>query len=138
AELAFGVAIGVLFGEVFSNLFGTGPVQIAVVLLLAVLVARLIDAGQMLAMQAGVQSVVVVALPAHLFGVTGGLDRWLDAVIGGVVALAVAALLPIDVRKQVRTLARSALLEGSRTLARVARGLVESDHGVVGEALGEA
>ena len=138
AELAFGVAIGVFFGEAFSALFGSGPIQIGVVLVLAVLVARLIDAGQMLAIQAGVQSVVVVALPGYLFGVTGAMDRWLDAVIGGVVALAVAALLPIDVRKQVRSLARAALQEVSRTLGGVARGLAAQDPTAVGDALVQA
>lgn len=138
AELAFGVAIGVAFGEGFSAVFGTGPVQIGVVLIIAVLAARLIDAGQMLAIQAGVQAVVVVALPAYVFGATGGLDRWLDALVGGAVALVVASLLPIDVRKQVRSLARASLLEVAQTLEGVSRGLDDRNNSTVGEALVQA
>src|SRR5690625_241145 len=138
AELAFGVAIGVAFGEVFSSLFGSGPVQIGVVLVLAVLAARLLDAGQVLAIQAGVQSVVVVALPWYMLGDAGGLDRWLDALVGGSVALLVAALLPVDVRKQVRSLARASLLEVAQTLEAVAKGLDERDNSTVGDALVQA
>ena len=138
AELAFGVAIGVAFGEVFSSLFGSGPVQIGVVLVLAVLAARLLDAGQVLAIQAGVQSVVVVALPWYMLGDAGGLDRWLDALVGGSVALIVAALLPVDVRKQVRSLARASLLEVAQTLEAVAKGLDERDNSTVGDALVQA
>ena len=102
AELALGVTLGVALGEVFSDLFGSGPVQIAVVLALAVSVARMIDGAQMFAMQAGVQSIVIVALPSAL---SGGVGRWVDALIGGSVALLVATLLPIDVRRRARALA---------------------------------
>lgn len=138
AELALGVAIGVAFGELFSSLFGSGPVQIGVVLILAVLAARLLDAGQVLAIQAGVQSVVVVALPWYMLGDSGGLDRWLDAIVGGSVALVVAALLPVDVRKQVRSLARASLLEVAQTLEAVANGLDERDRSTVGDSLVQA
>src|SRR5699024_1002662 len=132
AELAIGVAIGVGFGEIFGSIFGTGPIQIAVVLVLAVLSARLIDAGEMLAIQAGVQAVVVVALPPWLFGAGSWMERWLDALVGGAVALAVAALLPVDVRREVRSLARSALLEVSQTLGSVSRGLAAHDYALIG------
>lgn len=138
AELAFGVTIGVALGEVFSAVFGSGPIQIGVVLVLAVVAARLIDAGQMLAMQAGVQAVVVVAFPADLFGMTSGFGRWLDALIGGSMALLIAALAPIDVRGKARALAASAMREIARTLAAVARGIREHDPDIIDDALVQA
>ncbi|HLS15784.1 MAG TPA: FUSC family protein [Beutenbergiaceae bacterium] len=138
AELALGVTIGVALGELFSTWFGTGPVQIAVVLALAVSAARLIDAGQMLAMQAGVQAVVVVALPADMFGTATGFGRWTDALIGGSIALLTAVLIPIDVRRKARSLASSAMREIAQTLIGVAHGLRELDRDLIEDALVQA
>ncbi|SED51291.1 FUSC family protein [Ruania alba] len=136
AELALGVTVGVALGELVGALIGSGPVQIAVVLAMAVAIARLIDGAAMFAMQAGVQAVVVVALPATLGG--DGVGRWLDALIGGAVALLVAALLPVDVRRRVRVLASSGLTEIALTLADVARGMREGDEEIVDDALTRA
>lgn len=136
AELAFGVSVGVAFGEVFKLVFGSGPIQIAVVLALAVSVARLIDGAPMLAMQAGVQSVVVVALPVAAGG--SGFGRWSDALVGGAMALLVAALLPLDVRRRAQRLAESGLAEIAGTLSGVARGIRAGQAGVVDEALTRA
>lgn len=133
AELALGVTLGVAFGEVFAYLFGTGPVQIALVLAIAVALARLLDAGQMFAMQAGVQAVVVVALSTTLGG--DGWGRWLDALIGGAAALAVSALLPIDVRRRARALASGGMSEVAETLQAVAKGLRLGDERVINDAL---
>ena len=136
AELALGVSVGVAFGELFAALFGTGPVQIAVVLALAVAVARLIDGATMFGMQAGVQSVVVVALPGMLGG--GGFPRWTEALVGGSMALLVAILLPLDVRRRAQRLAESGMTEIALTLEDVARGIRTSDPDVVDDALTRA
>src|SRR5699024_11275356 len=63
---------------------------ISFVLLLATAAARFLDRGLMLTMQAGVQAIVVVALPVQASG--GPMTRWVDALIGGLMALAAAAL----------------------------------------------
>lgn len=136
AELALGVSVGVAFGELFAYLFGSGPVQIAIVLALAVSLARLIDGATMFGMQAGVQSVVVVALPAIVGG--GGFTRWTDALAGGSMALLVAILLPLDVRRRARRLAEAGMTEIALTLDDVARGVRTSDAGVVDDALTRA
>ncbi|WP_165962965.1 FUSC family protein [Occultella glacieicola] len=133
AELALGVTLGVALGEVFAHLFGTGPVQIAVVLALAVSVARLIDGAQMLAMQAGVQAVVIVGFSTTLVG--GGVGRWLDALIGGALALLTAALLPLDVRRRARALAAEGMGELAITASDVARGIRLGDPDVLNDAL---
>ncbi|CAM3343342.1 aromatic acid exporter family protein [Occultella aeris] len=133
AELALGVTLGVAFGEVFAHLFGTGPVQIAVVLALAVSVARLVDGAQMLAMQAGVQAVVIVGFSTTLLG--GGVGRWLDALIGGALALLTAALLPLDVRKRAQSLAASGMAELAITAEDLARGIRLADPEVLNDAL---
>ena len=136
AELALGVSVGVGFGELFAYLFGSGPIQIAVVLALAVSIARLIDGATMFGMQAGVQSVVVVALPTIVGG--GGFGRWTEALVGGAMALLVAILLPLDVRRRAQRLAESGMTEIALTLEDVARGIRTGEEHLVDDALTRA
>lgn len=133
AELAIGVAVGVLLGDLLVHVIGTGPVQIAVVLTLAALVARFIDRGALLATQAGVQAIVIVGLPAAQAG--SPLGRWTDAAVGGALALAVAALSPQDPRRRVRSLAEEAVHEIAEVLRFLVRGLTERSEDDVEEAL---
>ena len=119
AELAIGVAVGVLAGDLLVHLIGNGPVQVAVVLAIAVLVARFLDRGDLLAIQAGVQAVVVVVLPPTAAGPVG---RWVDALVGGLIALVVAALSPQDPRRRVRAVAEEAMTELADLLQVLARG----------------
>lgn len=136
AELALGVSVGVAFGELFAHVFGAGPIQIAVVLALAVSLARLLDGATMFGMQAGVQSVVVVALPTMVGG--GGFPRWTEALVGGSMALLVAILLPLDVRRRAHRLAESGMTEIALTLEDLARGIRTGDPEVVDDALARA
>lgn len=90
-EVMVGVAIGVLIGDVFAHLFGSGVLQLLVVIVLAMTIASLFGAGLLITIQAGVQAAIIttlVAAPGQAF------TRWLDAVIGGSVALLISALVP--------------------------------------------
>ena len=91
AEVTLGVAVGVFVADLFVLLAGSGAWQLAFVVTLSMSVAFLLDAGRLLVTQAAVQSIVVVAL---LPDPEAGLTRWSDAVIGGVVALAAATVVP--------------------------------------------
>lgn len=53
-EVAIGVAVGVGVGDLFLRFFGTGPWQIAVVGVVAMSLATLLGAGQIMITQAGV------------------------------------------------------------------------------------
>ncbi|RMI13351.1 FUSC family protein [Cellulomonas triticagri] len=122
AELAVGVAIGVGLGDLVVHGIGTGPWQVALVLAGAALLARFLDRGPMLTTQAGVQAIVIVGLPA--VGAAGGpVGRWTDALVGGLVALAVAALTPSDPRRRPRAQGRAAVEELAGMLRLLARGL---------------
>src|SRR5699024_2915867 len=77
AELAVGVSLGVAFGELVAHLLGTGPLQIVAVIVIASLLARFVDRGAMLTVQAGVQGIVIVALPA-IGTADGAAGRWID------------------------------------------------------------
>jgi uncharacterized membrane protein YgaE (UPF0421/DUF939 family) len=91
AEVTAGVALGVGIGDLFVRWVGTGWWQIAVVVTLAMSAAILLDAGALIVTQAGVQSVVVTTL---LPNPHAGLSRWLDAVVGGGVAIVAATIVP--------------------------------------------
>lgn len=91
AELVVGVALGVLVGDAFVYVFGSGVWQIAVVAAVAMTLATFVGAGLLLTIQAGVQAILVttfVAAPDQAF------SRWLDAAVGGVVAIGLAMVAP--------------------------------------------
>ena len=93
-ELALGVAVGITIADLIVLGTGTGPWQVALVVGLAVTVALFLGGGQILVNQAAVSAVLVAALPAP--DLAQSLDRALDALIGGGIALAANALFPAD------------------------------------------
>ncbi|PJI95089.1 FUSC family protein [Luteimicrobium subarcticum] len=123
-ELAIGVAIGVGLGDAVTHVIGSGAWQVALVLAVSALLARFIDRGPLLTTQAGVQAVVIVLLPP-----TPGApaSRFVDALVGGGVALAVAAFSPNDPRRRLSALAQEAVEELRETLDLLARSLQERD-----------
>jgi uncharacterized membrane protein YgaE (UPF0421/DUF939 family) len=134
AELAIGVALGVALGDVVVQLIGSGPWQIALVLVVATLTARFLDRGVTFTTQAGVQALVIVGLPS--LGASGGaFGRWSDAAVGGAVALAVTALTPNDPRRRVRAQARTATIELVGMLRALGRGLSTRSADAVEDAL---
>jgi uncharacterized membrane protein YgaE (UPF0421/DUF939 family) len=93
-ELALGVAVGIAIADLIVLGTGTGPWQVAVVVGLAVTVALFLGGGRILVNQAAVSAVLVAALPAP--DLAQSLERFLDALIGGGIALAANALFPAD------------------------------------------
>ena len=91
AEVTVGIALGVLIGDVFANVFGTGGWQVLLAVVVAMTLAIVLDASPLLITQAGVQSAIVTTLAPSA---GAGLGRWLDAVCGGLVALVAAAVVP--------------------------------------------
>ena len=91
AEVTIGVAIGVFLADLLLLLIGTGPWQVTVLVALAMCLTLLLNTTPLLVTQAAVQGIVVVtfaAAPGY------ALTRWLDALIGGAVALVAAAVVP--------------------------------------------
>ena len=90
-EVTLGVAVGVAVADIFVRVVGSGTWQIAVIVALSMTAAVLLAGGALIVTQAAVQSVVVVTL---LPTPSAGFSRWLDALIGGAVALAAAMIAP--------------------------------------------
>ena len=95
-ESVIGILVGITLAEILLLLVGTGIWQIALVLFATLLVARLVSPSNAFAVAAGVQSMLVMLLPPPDGGV---FVRSIDGIIGGVLALAVTALIPRDPRR---------------------------------------
>lgn len=131
-EVTVGVAIGVLVGDLIVTVLGTGPWQMAVVVVLAMAIAIVVSSGQLLVIQAGVQSVFIVALVADQ---SAALSRWLDAVVGGAVALAIGAIAPTSPVRRPRAEAARTVRRVVSTLRDVATALRTEDRALASAAL---
>lgn len=125
AELVVGVSLGVLVGDLLIASIGSGPWQIALVVALAMTIAVFADGATLLVGQAGSSAVLVATLVPP--GDAGGFDRCIDALIGGVVGVAVAAVLPTDPVAPARRAARDLLDELAGVLLGTAAALRERD-----------
>ncbi len=93
AEQVLGILIGVALSDALSLLLGKGLWQLVVVLLVVFVVGRAVSPNPAFAVAAAVPSALVVILPVPEGGPFG---RTLDALVAGVIALLVTALIPRD------------------------------------------
>jgi uncharacterized membrane protein YgaE (UPF0421/DUF939 family) len=132
-ELVLGVAIGIGIGDTLILLIGTGPWQIGLIVVLAVLVATAVGGGPPLVVQSASSAVLV----ATLTSATGlPWTRFFDALVGGGVGLAVmTVLLPLNPLSVVRRSADPALRALADGLHQLAAALTERDQDEVEQVL---
>jgi uncharacterized membrane protein YgaE (UPF0421/DUF939 family) len=135
AEVMVGVAVGVGVGDLFVKVFGTGVPQLVFVVALAMSVAVLLGAGNLMVTQAGVQAAMVTTL---LPDPGAGFSRWLDAALGGAVALAAATIAPAAAIRRPRQQASAVLNELASLLVATADGLRNHDESDLTDALRRA
>ncbi len=96
-ELVVGVAVGVLIADLLVAWIGSGVLQIAVVVALSMSAAVFLGSGAVMVSQAATSAVLVVTLIPPTQGEPFNVDRFVDALIGGGIGLAVGILvLPIN------------------------------------------
>jgi uncharacterized membrane protein YgaE (UPF0421/DUF939 family) len=96
ADTVLGIVLGVAVSDALSLALGKGLWQLLVVLVVVFVVGRAVSSNPAFAVAAAVPSALVVILPV----VDGGpFGRTLDALIGGLIALAATALIPRDPRR---------------------------------------
>ena len=135
-ELVAGVCIGIGIGDVLISAIGSGAWQIALVVALAMSAAILLDGGPVITIQSAVSAVLVATL--YFPGQTSGVSRMVDALIGGALGLAVAALLPADPLTDAHRNAGRLLGELASALHGVARAIREGDADRAAEVLSRA
>ena len=123
-EIGAGASIGVGIGELILLGLGAGAWQLALALLLAALIGRLLDRGDLFTIQSGVNAMVVVGMGTTLTPDGGaGPSRMIDALVGAAVALVFAILLPGDVLNRPRRYVGNLLTELAAVFGMLGEGL---------------
>jgi uncharacterized membrane protein YgaE (UPF0421/DUF939 family) len=124
-ELVIGVAVGLMVADLLVLVIGNGTLQIAVVVLLAMAAAVFFGGGTILINQAAVSAILVVVLqpPGAVFAP----DRFIDALIGGGVALAINYLFPVNPERLVARAAAPVFDELAAVLEEISAVLEEGD-----------
>jgi uncharacterized membrane protein YgaE (UPF0421/DUF939 family) len=133
-EIALGVAVGIGVADLLIRWIGTGAVQIAVVVLLASVAVVLLGGGPLVAAQAGSSAVLVAALPSS----GAGPYRFVDALVGGGVGLAVLIAVPRNPLTALRQAVDPPLAELAVVLEEVGGALESRDARAAGDALEHA
>ena len=135
-ELVFGVACGLAVADLLVLAIGTGPVQIGIVVALAMGAAVMLGGGTLLITEAGVSALLAITLEPSTTGLSP--DRFVDALIGSGVALAVRAVFPSDPRHIVERAAHPIFADLVGALEETAAALRERDLGQAEGALQKA
>jgi uncharacterized membrane protein YgaE (UPF0421/DUF939 family) len=134
AELMVGVALGVGIGDVLTGAIGTGILQLALIVTLALSGATLLNASGILFTEAAVSATLVATVEPTTRGFPP--VRFIDALIGGAVALVLSQVLfPAHPVKVVEQAARSMLTELAQTLEDIAAALDAGDIDAAEQAL---
>jgi uncharacterized membrane protein YgaE (UPF0421/DUF939 family) len=135
-ELVVGVSVGIGVGDLLILQIGAGWWQLALVLALAMTTSVLLGGGTLVTLQAASSSILVATLLPP--GGTAGLDRMLDALIGGLLGLAAIALLPGDPPEIVRRRGKELLGELAAALTAAAEAIAARDREIAQRALNRA
>lgn len=124
-EMVGGVALGIAIADALVVAIGDGPVQIAAIVAGAMAAAVALGGGVVLVSEAAASALLVVTIQPPGSGLSGA--RFLDSLLGGVIALAVTALLPMNPAAAARRATEPLLAELAGVLDEVALALEHED-----------
>jgi hypothetical protein len=125
-ELTLGVAFGVVIADVLVSVIGIGAVQGGILVALAMTAAVFLGRGNLGVNEAAI-SAMILMITFGPVGVGFPPERFLEALIGGGVALLVNALLPINPERMVTTAAHPIFDESVAVLEETAAALDDGD-----------
>jgi uncharacterized membrane protein YgaE (UPF0421/DUF939 family) len=135
-ELIIGVTVGVFIGDLLLLVIGTGWWQLALIVVLAIVVALFLAGSAAVVIQAGATAVLIATLSPTIRDLE--IPRFVDALVGGGVALLVTAvLLPLNPLRVLNRAARPALDLLVAQLDATAEALAERDAARARTARGE-
>ncbi|MCZ7378123.1 FUSC family protein [Micromonospora sp. WMMC250] len=133
-ELIVGVGVGVAVGDLLIYLLGTGAWQLGLVVTVAILLTIFAGASVAIVIQAAATAVLIVTLSPSTQNLE--IPRFVDAFLGGGVALVVTALLlPLNPLRVINRAARPALDLLATQLDVTADGLRRRDRAIIQGAL---
>jgi uncharacterized membrane protein YgaE (UPF0421/DUF939 family) len=133
-ELVAGVVVGLTVADLIIHAIGTGPLQIGLMIVIAMSAAVILGGGELLVSEAAVSALLLASLERTSTGYSP--DRFIEAVVGGVVAIGVASVFfPPDPRLIVGRAAQAVFADLGETLERVAGALEAADPDRAEEAL---
>jgi uncharacterized membrane protein YgaE (UPF0421/DUF939 family) len=124
-EMVVGVAVGILIGDALISAIGRGPGQVALVVILAMSGALLLGGGPLVVSQAASSAVLVATVVAPSHGLVP--TRFVDALVGGAVGLAVLVVAPRNPVKLVQRAATPVFVELAAVLEDIADALEARD-----------
>lgn len=137
-ELVAGVSLGVLVGELLILGIGRGTWQMALVVTLTVVTATLLGLKGLALTQSATSSVLLAAvIPVQGAG-NPAVTRFLDALVGGAVGLAMVLLIPRNPVRDIDREVQSFLKRLADVLSRTAQALRTVDASLADHALAEA
>lgn len=138
-QLVAGVVLGITVASALVAVIGAGSLQIGLMVMLAMGAAVLLRGGELLTAEAGVSAILLVSLDPTTSDASFTLNRILEGVIGGGVALAVTSLVfPPNPALHVGRAAQAVFSGLGAALERLATALERGDAELAREALAEA
>lgn len=133
-ELVIGVAVGVAVADLIVLGLGTGTLVLGLVVALTMATALLLGAGTILVNQAAISAILVITVSPPTEGLSP--DRFIDALIGGAMALLVGQVLfPRDPVRELARAARPVAADLARALECAAQALRTGDRELARRAL---
>jgi uncharacterized membrane protein YgaE (UPF0421/DUF939 family) len=119
-EMVVGIAVGVGIADALFVLIGGGTLQIAAIVAGAMVAAVALGGSMVLVSEAAVSALLVVTVQPPSSGLSGA--RFLDSLLGGLIALAITSLLPTNPVRAARRAAALPLAQIAATLEDIAPG----------------
>ena len=123
--MVVGIALGVGIADALFVLMGGGTLQIAAIVVAAMVAAVALGGSAVLVSEAGVSALLVVTVQPPGSGLSGA--RFLDSLLGGLIALAITSLVPTNPVLTARRAAAPLLAQIAATLDDVALVLDRGD-----------
>jgi uncharacterized membrane protein YgaE (UPF0421/DUF939 family) len=124
-EMVLGVALGIGIADSLFTLIGGGTLQIAAVVVIAMVSAVIVSGSALLVSEAAISALLVVTIQPPGSGLSGA--RFIDSLLGGVVGLVVTSILPSNPAAAVHRAAKTLLDEIAATFEDVATALERRD-----------
>ena len=132
-QVVLGVSFGLVFASLLTRAIGAGAIQVGVVVALAVMVAIYLSQEPLFLNQTAISAMLVTALESSMAPSVAPsiysfiLGRFLDALLGGSVAMIASLLLPVNPRRDIEDIVQPILGDSVNTLEETAAALSDAD-----------